>query len=921
MEYLNTTAWLYKYPFYDQLLIYAQRPDARACAPIPLWNNTFKRWVNKGAKGIALIDDSGERSRLRYVFDVSDTNTRSDIPVRIWDIQPRWQAQITEELGNRFGEVAPGEPFEQQLLSVVQSAVIDNIGDYVDTLAHMLDDSMLSGLPYTELKDVFCNTVYGGVAYSVLTRAGIQPGLVLPMRNFLQVEYFNTPAVVSQLGCATSDISEMILRQMERSVRSIERQERDNIAIPEKQRDNVAIQDRNEAERSEQNGIDLHTARRLHASRPTDGRAVERDAGQIRQDAEELFEATSQREIQRDAAHGESDGTPSGDRQDGTAADGADRTAVGDSAGSERSTESIRSDGVGAADEQHPALGGGVDTGGADLQLIPSFPTEAEQMSLIEQAEENKTSAFSLPQAEIDRELLRGSGFQHGKFRIHRFYQTQPNAKDAVAFLKKEYGIGGHSHTFLDGSHGFIDHDGKGLTFKRWDNDQSITVSWSKVHRRLSKLVAQNRYLTAEEAAFLPTFEKEEADRQERRAEETAAREARREAAEAMDERRKHAEYRFSLGDEALLGDVAYTVVGIEDETITLNDPHYPLIQEDMARDLFERRLRENAENDHLIVEDDSDALPVSGHETAAPEAQPDADIPLPALAIGEIIEHEGRRYAVESVGERSDDVTLRDLTFESEAGFPISRIEKTDTVLQWLSEQKTAITHEDVPTPLASPQPKRDFRITDDTLGHGGAKAKFRMNVDAIRTLQTIEAEQRMAMPEEQKILSRYVGWGGLADAFDETNPNWQSEYAELRGLLPEAEYESARASTLNAHYTSPTVIRAMYEAIERMGFATGNILEPACGIGNFFGLVPDSMKGSRLYGIELDSITGRIAKQLYQNANIEVQGFEETSLPDSFFDLAIGNVPFGDYGVSDRQYDKHHFLIHDYFFGATRS
>jgi hypothetical protein len=336
MDYLNTTAWLHKYPFCDQLLIYAQRVDARACAPMPLWNNTFKRWVNKGAKGIALIDDSGERSRLRYVFDVSDTNTRSDIPVRIWDIQPRWQAQITEELGNRFGEVAPGEPFEQQLLSVVQSAVIDNIGDYVDTLAHMLDDSMLSGLPYTELKDVFCNTVYGGVAYSVLTRAGIQPGLVLPMRNFLQVEYFNTPAVVSQLGCATSDISEMILRQMERSVRSIERQERDNIAIPEKQRDNVAIQDRNEAERSEQNGIDLHTARRLHASRPTDGRAVERDAGQIRQDAEELFEATSQREIQRDAAHGESDGTPSGDRQDGTAADGADRTAVGDSAGSER---------------------------------------------------------------------------------------------------------------------------------------------------------------------------------------------------------------------------------------------------------------------------------------------------------------------------------------------------------------------------------------------------------------------------------------------------------------------------------------------------------------------------------------------------------------------------------------------------------
>ena len=215
----------------------------------------------------------------------------------------------------------------------------------------------------------------------------------------------------------------------------------------------------------------------------------------------------------------------------------------------------------------------------------------------------------------------------------------------------------------------------------------------------------------------------------------------------------------------------------------------------------------------------------------------------------------------------------------------------------------------------------RHNFRITDDELGYGGAKAKFRMNMDAITTLQTIEAEKRLATPEEQEILSRYVGWGGIPQAFDENNAAWTEEYQELKNALLPEEYESARASTLNAHYTSPTVIKAIYKCVENMGFRTGNILEPSCGVGNFFGLLPETMNGSKLYGVELDPVTGRIAKQLYQSANIAVKGFEETNLPDSFFDLAIGNVPFGDYGVADKRYDKNRFLIHDYFFGATRS
>ena len=323
---------------------------------------------------------------------------------------------------------------------------------------------------------------------------------------------------------------------------------------------------------------------------------------------------------------------------------------------------------------------------------------------------------------------------------------------------------------------------------------------------------------------------------------------------------------------------------------------------------------------------------------------------------LGKEISIDERRFVVESV--HDDKASLRDLTFEESVGFPISRVENIDTVRRLLAEQEppkqeepvklrsvvidlTAPAQEETPAKkeeLPAPPPARrekvspfvlhpeipsserhNFRITDDHLGEGGAKTKFKNNVAAIRTLQEIEFDNRLATPEEQEILSRYVGWGGLPQAFDENNEQWADEFTELYGLLSPEEYEAAKATTLNAHYTSPTVIKAIYQAVENMGFRTGNVLEPSCGIGNFFGLVPESMKDSKLFGVELDSITGRIAQQLYQQNSIAVQGFEDTELPDSFFDLAIGNVPFGSYSLHDKRYDKHHFLIHDYFFART--
>jgi len=357
------------------------------------------------------------------------------------------------------------------------------------------------------------------------------------------------------------------------------------------------------------------------------------------------------------------------------------------------------------------------------------------------EAEAHDASASFLSQQDIDDELLRGSGFAHGKSRIYEFYQRSPDAKTSAEFLKQEYGTGGHSVTYRNGASGLIDYNAKGLHFQRWGDAPGITLTWTQVHRRIAELIQSDRYLADEEKAALR-------------------------------------------------------------------------------------------------------------------EEQSTADVPKP--------------------------------------------VQESETV----------------PIPIV---PAKSFHITDDTLGVGGPKAKYAMNIAAIRTLKQIESERRQATPQEQEILSRYVGWGGLADAFDETKSSWQSECRELKGLLTNEEYISARESVLNAHYTSPIVIKAIFDALERMGFTTGNFLEPACGIGNFFGLVPESMAGSRFYGVELDSITGRIAKLLYPENDIRIQGFEETDLPDSFFDAAVGNVPFGDYGVADKRYDRHHFLIHDYFFAKA--
>lgn len=1130
ISFLKTAAWSYKYPFQDQLLIYAQRPDATACAPIEVWNGKLGRWVNKGAKGIALIYDSGSRLRLRHVFDVSDTNSRYNRPVPLWEMRDKYAEAVTESLENTFGELDEKTNLPAALISAAKNAVDDNFTDYLSELMDYREDSVLEDVDVLDIEAVFEDTLKISVACMLLTRCGYHADKYLPLEDFQSVISFNTLNTISRLGAATSDIAEMLLREIEATVKDMQKAERKQSRTFAKSRGaahNKSVKQSNE--RSGEHGTDLHAAGRLSDTRP--GPAGRTNAHrQIWDVAQNIPEKPPERDVrQPDAVRGPEQ-PPGGDRPDGAGARRADHSSV---PGKEpRAGQSERPAGLDGTHEQPQAPGGGNRTGGAYLQLT-LLPTEEQQIEAIEQAEDEKSSAFSIPQEAIDAVLRQGIGVQDGKYRIYLHFQQNASAKENADFLKKEYGTGGRAPARPDLD---IDewHDAKGVTLstgKRTGPKAKIFLSWMKVQKRIGELIAAGRYLSDKEKEYLPAYRRQIEERRQQLAEETYACEIlNREPApaEAKPPSRENAHYAFSLGSTVYIGADEYEVLAFDNSTVQLRDVSFPLFSKELARSDFERMLRENPLNDHLITGEapeqpaeektekplpralyreylpqvidrvrtdeiypylrDRDTDPdsakreldealdrialsmreehqdfyeayatlpqfrewlaedvfqrtyqdylteprelaaIHADDPAAPEwarqtgdttvtpqdtvtigsggegepptrkedrsrpfylfsmdkeagtavlqdlnspqqltvrlealdiqgiarrmqgsflnddaaleyfqdfrigIYPDTDIKQPAekeISAGLELSIDGRRFAIDTIDEETGTVSLRDITFQNGVGFPIFRRESVGFVRRVLEQQTEPARQKSQSgeaakaslhlAPEPAKQPRVNFRITDDNLGVGGQKTKYAWNVAAIRLVNQLEEENRLATPEEQGILSKYVGWGGLPQAFDEANPQWAKEYAELKELLDENEYNSARASTLNAHYTSPVVIKAIYTCLENMGFQTGNILEPACGSGNFFGLVPESMKESRLYGVELDGVTGRIAKQLYQQANIAVQGFEETNLPDSFFDLAVGNVPFGSYGVADKKYDKYKFYIHDYFFAKT--
>ena len=1089
MAFLHTAANNYKYDFQEQLLIHAQKPDATACAEIDTWNK-LGRWVNKGTKGIALLIDRDVPYKLRYVFDLSDTNSRAGREVNLWQLKDRYLEEVKEALGNSFGEVVDADDFQGFLMQIAEHVVNDNLDDYAADLTAVKAGSLLEELDELNTKQWLRHTLVSGVGYMLMTRCGLDANELYGFGNFAHVLDFNTHDTIGVLGVATSDISEMVLREIEATVRALQREEKANARTFANQEQNRYHESRNkQPERRIDHESDLYNAGRLSASES--GSSGGSESGQVWNAAAQLPAEPQESAVHRDDVVRQIEPAPAGSGSASEHDAGEPAAEDGAGAGRDRGSKSDKPDDVGSADEHPPAVSRGERSGGSGLQLsgrngnfvwdveyfyqdeeknellrtcerlkdhrkeIAAFfashpdkeergnfvkgffdntfyehilgsgqrvgyrayddvlhlwrsaylsrereeymrwravesringmilmdtwldasekplPTVEEQQQRIYHADSKDGPGFDLPQAAIDYVLVRGSGVSQGKLRIFQQFQKNEPKEANIAFLKQEYGMGGSSDA-IPGSGIWEDHDVNGIRLYRFsptnkEENAEFLVKWPMAEKRIRELIEANRYLSPKEAEAYPQFLRDTEVRQQRHAlveefraiiydyndfreqvgdkqrkfdqyqmagilnsfstgektvqffnkqvfvlpvmreameriigENTHHADRAREMLEKLsgeithpfeptyDERNPPPpiprEYKLSLGDTLYIGAQQYELLSLGDQEVTLFDPAFPLFHQVYPRQEFFDLLKENPLNDKYLQEVE-----------VVPEAEePAGDVPFDA--------EEPSIPTAPDVQSSAEDGQLLN-------GDPVAEI-LPPPAPKPKERISAAIIHPQIPTGQ-----RHNFRIMDDNLGVGTPGQRYANNVAAIRLLKRLEAESRLATPEEQEVLSKYVGWGGLSACFEEKH----SKYQELKTLLTEEEYAAARESSLTAFYTPPVVIRAMFKAMENMGFKRGNVLEPSCGVGNFLGMLPDSMQESQLYGVELDSISGRIAQQLYQKSSIAVQGFEKTELPDSFFDAAIGNVPFGQFKVPDKQYDKHNFLIHDYFFART--
>lgn len=977
----------YKLRYDEQLLVYAQRPDATAVLEIEQWNKIFGRWVNRGARGIAVFaDENRSRQRLTHYFDISDTHeSRYSRTVPIWDMRQEYEADVIETLESTFGEIENKSSLAEAIMGAARNAAEDNIPDYLQDLYYATEGSSFEEVEEDIVAFIYKNVVANSVAYMMMSRLGIDTDGYFELDDFRDVTNFNTQETLNALGFATSDIAEMGLTEVSKTITALNRQNRI-----------IVGQDRNEYNKVENNDersldnerTDLHDGGRLQPSEPETSTAAGSDFGQIRSDEERVSEGTSQSPLLQSTDEGRTDtalgGSGTESQQDG----GNNPEPDGTERGSDRTDESGGYDEMGSSDELPSQLGTGNRESGSDIRLeyydrthedksLPFFgrdevineilrttphlsasleeikdyyernpdnkdrteyiksifnndyteltledgrtvgyktfenvlhlwegkydsrtaqsfydwaviarhfeamrllgelsdsikplPSMDGQMTFIldGRAEEKKTSAFTFSQEIIDAVLANGSGFSEGKMRIYEQFEKSLSAKENADFLKNEYGWGG-SYPVIIGAGIDESHDGKGITITKGIGKENphITLSWSQVEKRIGELIRMDRYLNPKEKERYPQWLESQEERRVKIEETKRNREilsnappeqevelAEKEPEEA--EISQDVKYEYHLGDKVYIGASEYEILSVDDERVMLYDYDVPLFNKEFSRTEFDRKVRENPMNEHLIVKEE----PAEERNEKEPE-------PL---------------------------------------------------VPAW--EQKKKVKgfdlHPDVP--MAD---RHTFNLRENEVETVGKKERFRRNIMAIQLLKKCQEENRFATPEEQIILSKYVGWGGLSEAFDENNSAWATEYLELSSVLTPEEYASARESTLTAFYTPPEVITAIYKAMEQMGFKEGNLLEPSCGIGNFIGMLPDAMQDSKIYGVELDTISAGIAQQLYQKTTIAAQGFEETNLPDSFFDGVVGNVPFGDFKVLDKRYDKHKFLIHDYFFAKS--
>ena len=977
----------YKLRYDEQLLVYAQRPDATAVLEIEQWNKIFGRWVNRGARGIAVFaDENRSRQRLTHYFDISDTHeSRYSRTVPIWDMRQEYEADVIETLESTFGEIENKSSLAEAIMGAARNAAEDNIPDYLQDLYYATEGSSFEEVEEDIVAFIYKNVVTNSVAYMMMSRLGVDTDGYFELDDFRDVTNFNTQETLNALGFATSDIAEMGLTEISKTITALNRQNRI-----------IVGQDRNEYNKVENNDersldnerTDLHDGGRLQPSEPETSTAAGSDAGQVRSDEERVSEGTSQSPLLQSPDEGRTDtalgGSGTESQQDG----GNNSEPDGTERGSDRTDESGGYDEMGSSDELPSQFGTGNRESGSDIRLeyydrthedksLPFFgrdevingilrttphlsasleeikdyyernpdnkdrteyiksifnndyteltledgrtvgyktfenvlhlwegkydsrtaqsfydwaviarhfeamrllgelsdsikplPSMDGQMTFIldGRAEEKKTSAFTFSQEIIDAILANGSGFSEGKMRIYEQFEKSLSAKENADFLKNEYGWGG-SYPVIIGAGIDESHDGKGITITKGIGKENphITLSWSQVEKRIGELIRMDRYLNPKEKERYPQWlESQEEHRakieETKRNREILSNAPPEQEVEPTEKEPEEAEqlqdvqYEYHLGDKVYIGASEYEILSVDDERVMLYDYDMPLFNKEFSRTEFDRKVRENPMNEHLIVKEE----PAEERNEKEPEPL------VPA-------------WEQKKKGK----------------GFDL---------------------HPDVP--MAD---RHTFNLRENEVETVGKKERFRRNIMAIQLLKKCQEENRFATPEEQIILSKYVGWGGLSEAFDENNSAWATEYLELSSVLTPEEYASARESTLTAFYTPPEVITAIYKAMEQMGFKEGNLLEPSCGIGNFIGMLPDAMQDSKIYGVELDTISAGIAQQLYQKTTIAAQGFEETNLPDSFFDGVVGNVPFGDFKVLDKRYDKHKFLIHDYFFAKS--
>ena len=1154
--FLKTACYNYRLRFDEQLLLYAQKPEATAVLPIEQWNRTFGRWVNRGAKGIAVFESlNGNSQRLVHYFDISDTHaSENSRAVPIWNMKPEYTDEVIDTLESSFGYLNEKNSLTDAIISASGNAVEDNIPDYVGDLLVTVNDTFLEELDEDIVKSMYSQLVSNSVAFMIMTRLGVDTEPYFNDDDFRDIVNFNTQEVLNALGFATSDIAEMGLSEISKTILVLNRQNRIIAENRQSEYTNSTIN----TERSFDNGrTDIHNAGRLSTSEPDASRTAEGTARTLRSDEEELPVAEAQNSLLQSADEGNADRTPVGNRTDGDRDGGQNSQTDGGAGGRDREAESGRPDEVDTPDEQPQTLGSGDSQSGSDLRLeyydrsnedksIPFFggddkikavllstpylkatkteiaryfenesdsekrvkfiksifnndatdittpdgkrmgyktyqnvlllwegeqdnkisqayydwdviagyfegmrllgelrdttkplPSLKGQLEILTAEAGEKTPAFAFSQEIIDAVLTHGSGVSEGKMRIYEQFQKSLSVKENIDFLKNEYGWGGSYPiiivTGIDESH-----DGKGIMLSRGfeDNAPRLLLNWSKVEKRIGELIKLDRYLNPKEREYYPTWlEKQEKIRAERAAEKEI-----REAIYTPPAEKEAVpveyEYKYSLGASVYIGADEYEILSFDENRVMLFDKQFPLFNKEMTRTEFDSKVKENPMNDHLKVavqpekekqitqrdysryspvmqeyfkiKDEhpdtiilfqigdfyeamgDDAVTVSQalslHNTtrritdteridmcgfpshrletytdmlldlgynigiSSPNERESRDFilmtsdrahatiqsePIGGIdnsdLIGKELTLDNRNFIVERI-DRNGDASMRDITFEDSNGFPIFRVEKADFVRSalelsekkeldapvWERKQKakaqTFDLHPEIP--LAD---RYTFDLKNFELEEVGKRARFRRNTEAIHVLKQCEEGNRFATPEEQQLLAQYVGWGGIPEAFDENNAAWQSEYNELSQLLSDEEYQSARESTLTAFYTPPVVISAIYKVMEQMKFKEGNILEPSCGIGNFIGMLPQSMQNSRVYGVEIDKISAGIAQQLYQRSSIAGQPFEQAEIPDSFFDAVVGNVPFGDFSVADKRYDKNHFLIHDYFFAKS--